>query len=585
MPDKHKENEIDAILDRFFYELELELNSSLESDGDGSDGFYSPQPEGEVVELGADPSEEPLDYSFESILSRNAVRDEEKLRREREEAEYIRSQRVTQEDLSFDRVVENVTFTARNLDPRPVQPSEQRFYSYDGDESDVRIYTPGQKGDVSRRQKLSAASSAQTGQKPANDPEPDERHNLNSYRWIFTLVFALVNVLCIFWISVTVRPGSLNEIPVKQELNLTEALDGCLTELRSSLVDDSAESSFRYSLPAQQPQPRNADIAICLGNDELRWSSAIIALAVLSAFTLASAIYGTHVGRETGLWIMLPFTVMLSVFFSRLFHWYANPGAYRNILYALTDITRGGFCLMGIVPAVLIAARITVNLDFENDAGRLLDSLAPSLPLSMGLIRLSAIFTGTCLGTLTVSLPVLQRMPFAVYFRGEYLLAVFILEYFVFLIICVIMVKFYYTRRKLCPFFDQKEDGNAFRISLLLVACVELFFDGLRLDASYLRLLSSVSAERLLCLLIIGLTVFHYGYPLKKRSDLGSTPAIWLGLFVLSYALNAAARIMPSEGLLSWLMALVSLVSVLLMALCVWRVYILSCRRPPADSY
>ncbi|MBP3654887.1 MAG: hypothetical protein J6J04_05640, partial [Oscillospiraceae bacterium] len=79
------------------------------------------------------------------------------------------------------------------------------------------------------------------------------------------------------------------------------------------------------------------DVAICIGNIVIYWSSIVIFLGVAVCFTYAYALYTANGGKKAAMWLMLPVAVGLGVFFSRWIHWYCHSEQYTGMISALTD--------------------------------------------------------------------------------------------------------------------------------------------------------------------------------------------------------------------------------------------------------
>lgn len=254
-------------------------------------------------------------------------------------------------------------------------------------------------------------------------------------------------------------------------------------------------------------------IAICAGSVIIHWSGVIIALGTAACFALSYSLYTTYSGSGKALWCALPFSVVFSVLFCRLLHWYCHMEQYSTLWQALTDYSRGGYCLPGVVLGVLLAAYIVGRLGFTSSPARMLDALAPGAALCAALIRLSAVFGSSCRGRIIIDTPILQHLPLAcpVYSNGvmEYRFATFFVEFIVMLAIFVLILLFYYHRRSLSMYPGVSGDGHTARVFLLLYSAVEFILDSTRYDSSYLRFICSASFTQIFSALCM-LAVFVY---------------------------------------------------------------------------
>lgn len=255
------------------------------------------------------------------------------------------------------------------------------------------------------------------------------------------------------------------------------------------------------------------DIAICAGSVIIYWSGIIIALGVAACFSLSYSLYTSYSGSGKALWSMLPLSVFFSVLFCRLLHWYCHAEQYAGFWRALTDYSRGGYCLPGAVLGVLLAAYVIGRLGLTSSVPRMLDALAPGAALCVAFIRLSAIFGSSCRGRMIIEKPILQHLPLAspVYTNGveEYRFATFFVEFVVMLAIFVLLLLFYYRRRSLSMYPGISGDGHTARIFLLLYSAAEFILDSTRYDHSSLRFLDFASFVQIFSAATI-LAVFVY---------------------------------------------------------------------------
>ena len=296
----------------------------------------------------------------------------------------------------------------------------------------------------------------------------------------------------------------------------------------------------------------NVSVAFCFGDELVYWSSIITTLAAVSCFSVAAALYSSHSGRGSTVWVMFPFAVLFSVFFCRLLHWYCNPGIYRSLFKAVTDISEGGFCIAGILPGVLLAAFVTVRLGFAPDGSLLLDAVGPGLSLGIALIRLSAVFNDSCRGRVCVTDPRFMRMPFSMPADAEHRFCVFFADFALMLIVTVILLNFYYNCRTEKYADGEERSGTVFRLSVVLISCVEMACDFARCDASNLHLIKSFSVVRVLSAAFVIVNILHFS-AVAVRCDNGRRAGVLFTLAVVSLAVLGVCEFLQ----ISWLLCAV----------------------------
>ena len=82
-------------------------------------------------------------------------------------------------------------------------------------------------------------------------------------------------------------------------------------------------------------------IAVCVGDTFIYWSSVIIFLGIAACFALTYALYTSHGGRGSALWLLLPLALFFSVVLARLIHWYCHDEQYAGFMSAMLDYSQG----------------------------------------------------------------------------------------------------------------------------------------------------------------------------------------------------------------------------------------------------
>ena len=234
------------------------------------------------------------------------------------------------------------------------------------------------------------------------------------------------------------------------------------------------------------------EIAVFTGSLTIYWSAIVICLGIAAGLCLSLALYPMDHRHNTAVWVFFPIAVLLSVLFSRTIHWYSHIEQYESLLKSVTDYSTGGYCIQGIILGVLLAAAIVRLLHLTPTAGELLDAVAPGLALCLALIRLSSLFNTNCRGRIVILNSVYQRLPFAVSWTDaagnvEFRLATFFLEFLALLLITVILCVFFFRHRSEPLWEGFPNQGNVFRMFLILVGIVEIIADSTRYDSALMH--------------------------------------------------------------------------------------------------
>ena len=233
-------------------------------------------------------------------------------------------------------------------------------------------------------------------------------------------------------------------------------------------------------------------VALCISGTVLTWDTILIALAVPACFLALWSAYGAWGGRAAAVWALLPLSCLLSPGVSRLMFWYCHQGQFSSLAAAFAPGSAGGFCLSGVVMGFVLAVTLLRLARLVPDEPLLLDCAAPGLALGLSLLRLSALFNGSCRGKAVITDERFQKLPFAAAVPGgtEFRFASFFIGALLFLIVFGILCAMLTRRRG--------RRGDVFLIFLLLYSAVELLIDSSRNDATYFHLNAFVSVAQIL---------------------------------------------------------------------------------------
>lgn len=331
-------------------------------------------------------------------------------------------------------------------------------------------------------------------------------------------------------------------------------------------------------------------IAICIGSTLIYWSSIIICLGIAACFALSYALYTSHGGRPSAMWLLLPLALIFSVIFARFIHWYCHTEQYAGFWRAMTDYSQGDYFLHGAIIGTVLAALLVKLLGFTKNLARLFDCLAPGAALCIAFIRLSALFNSSCRSKILVNNPLFQRLPLGsgVPTAGgglEYRFATFFIEFLVMLVIFVMLLKFFFKRRRYPMKNDYPRDGNVGLMFLLFYNAMELVLDSTRYDSSFLPINGFISLTQILCALtILGILIFYSLRSVKANGRQAYHWIMWVGFFLTVAGTGVMEYLVQRHG--NWYLFCYGSMSVIvfLMAFIVYRMYLTVCDSAAARS-
>lgn len=244
-------------------------------------------------------------------------------------------------------------------------------------------------------------------------------------------------------------------------------------------------------------------IAFIAGSHAYSWSATLMVLTVFATALLFLGLYLKEGGALFPALTAAPIAVVLGVFFSRLLHWYCYEETYADFFSAITDLSTGGFGLLGAFAGCAAGAVVTRALALHRNLPQMLDSmcLAGSAGLAVG--RLSAFFNSSDRGQILQNL---RAMPWAypvtnaVSGATEYRLATFLLQALVAAALFAGLLAFSRKRRK---------QGDLTLIFLLIYCASQVVLDSTRYDSMYFRwngfvsIVQVVSAVTLVAVILV----------------------------------------------------------------------------------
>ena len=136
------------------------------------------------------------------------------------------------------------------------------------------------------------------------------------------------------------------------------------------------------------------NVAIFIGNTQIRWSTLIVICAVFVWFSVSYSLHVSHGGKRYVMFVCLPYMVFFSLLFGRAIHWYSHSELYKSTedaFYSLWtgDFSYGSYDMPGILLAALLTAVLCGRLIGSGGTRRLLDTFSPGLALGLGIVYLA----------------------------------------------------------------------------------------------------------------------------------------------------------------------------------------------------
>lgn len=335
-------------------------------------------------------------------------------------------------------------------------------------------------------------------------------------------------------------------------------------------------------------------IAVSVGGFTVYWSSIVIVLGVLAGFLLSLSLCRGGKCRASAVICFYPLVVFFSVIFCRVIHWYISMDKYASFWAALTNYAVGGYCIAGVIPAALLAGGIARMLGLIGRVGSLFDAVIPGALMSVAFIRLADVFGTACRSKITITTPLLCRMPFSFPVTDTagnviYRFATFFISFLLLLILSIFLVRLYRQRRDALMISGVSGTGNIACLGLAFACAVEIVLDSTRSDPVSMhfvfltklnKYVGFISVTMLTCAICILCVFIRYFKGAKRKSKMKAS--LLLVLYIVSLIGVAVAEYLVQRftGMFILFRSIQTL-SAVLMALSVWFAY--KCCR--ADYY
>lgn len=270
-------------------------------------------------------------------------------------------------------------------------------------------------------------------------------------------------------------------------------------------------------------------IAFIFGSTFIYWNSIVMTLAAGVAICVFLACYLPR-GNGNAAAVAVPTALVLSVFFSRLVHWYFRPDSYSGFPEAMMDLTSGGFALMGVFLACGVTAVLLRLFRLETHTPMLLDAMSLSGCAGIAVGRLACFFSAADRGQLLSSI---RSLPFAypvnnvVTGAPEYRLATFVIQSMVTTLIFAGLLAFFLLDRK-------KRTGDTSLLFLLFYCMTQAVLDSTRYDSLYMRSNGFISVVQLTsAVMVVVISAWLSVRMVKARGFRAWYCAIWAAMLAL----------------------------------------------------
>ena len=284
------------------------------------------------------------------------------------------------------------------------------------------------------------------------------------------------------------------------------------------------------------------NVAVFIGNTQIRWSTLIVICAVFVWFSVSYSLHVSHGGKRYVMFVCLPYMVFFSLLFGRAIHWYSHSELYKSAEDAFYSLWSGNFSygsydMPGILVAALLTACLCGRLIGSGGTRRLLDAFSPGLALGMGVIYLSDRFGTSARSKMVFPLSAESLMPVFVPEdgnSGSYRLAVYFIL-FAGLFVIFLLTSVFYIRRN--PDFHKigSYKGSTFILFMLLLSALEVVCDSMRYDSSYFRSNGFVSIIQVVsALFFLAVVIFYSIRSVKGNGFRFYHPIIWV-IFIAGF--------------------------------------------------
>lgn len=263
------------------------------------------------------------------------------------------------------------------------------------------------------------------------------------------------------------------------------------------------------------------------------WSQIILALAALTAICFFLSFYLRKSGNGLAAVLVIPLSIVISLFLARLCHWYCRADSYSGMKAALTDYSSGGYALMGVFGGCILAGCLLRMLQICKNLPEMFDAMALAGAAGIAVGRLQSFYNTSDRGVLVegiTTLPVVYPVNNAVTGVTEYRLATFMLQAIVSGIIFLVLTVFYLRgtaqkgRKKL-------HDGDTCLLFLAAYGASQIVLDSTRYDSLFMRSNGFISIVQILGAVGMAAAIVLFSIRMVKAMKFRAWHvALWVGI-------------------------------------------------------
>ena len=275
-------------------------------------------------------------------------------------------------------------------------------------------------------------------------------------------------------------------------------------------------------------------IAFISNGTFIYWSSIILTLAAAAAIAAFVALYLNKSGNSLAISIAVPTSVVLSMVFSRLIHWYCRADSYESLGAAMTDYSTGGYALMGVFAACLLVALLLRLVKMVKNLPEMLDCMALAGGLGIAVGRLASFYNASDRGMLvsdSAGLPFAWQVTNAVTGVVETRMATFLLQAIVTGVIAAVLLVIYLGAR-----VGKKpmRDGDVFLLFAASYGSSQILLDSTRYDSLFMRSNGFISIVQILGLvgLVLAIVVFSV-YAVRNKGMRPYLVSLWVAILAM----------------------------------------------------
>lgn len=279
------------------------------------------------------------------------------------------------------------------------------------------------------------------------------------------------------------------------------------------------------------------EIAFFMEKTSISYTSIFITLAVIAAVACSCLIAASERKNVLSVFACSVLSAVTGTLLSRVVYWYCMPGQFDGILSALTDFSRGGYSLVGVIIGVVLAVLIVRLVRMTDSVLSLMDTIAPGAALGIGIGRLSGFFSADDKGNVVFTEPEMQRLPFAYPVTDEttgsvtWRFASFLWESAAaFLIFAVLMVLIFLRISGI----KRMRRGSAAMTFLSMFGATQATLESTRYDALHMRSNGFISLMQLVALIMLLIPAVYYGIKLLVHNRNTKVPYVMWGTLLVA---------------------------------------------------